>query len=88
MDHFGAGQDWAAEGKLCLISYNHVAEAPGTTAIHKERDVCWHTQIGFQVSTLHKKVPGLSEEMERILRINCWSLEEQVYISKGEKRQR
>ena len=65
---------------------HHVAEAPGTTAVCKGRDVCWQTQTGFQLSALHKNVLGLPEEMKRILRIHCWTLGEQVYISGGEKK--
>ena len=86
VDHFGAGQHWTAEGRACVTSHNHVAEAPGTTAIRKGRDVCWHTQMGFCVSALHENVLGLPGEMKRILRINCWTLGEQVYISRGKKR--
>lgn len=74
-----------SQSRVCLTSCNCAVEAPGTTVVHKGRDMCWHTPMGFQASALHENLLGLLEEMKRILGINCWTLGEQVYISRGKK---
>lgn len=63
-----------------------MAGAPETTVACMGRHMCWHAQVEFQVSALHENLLGLLEEMKRTLRINCWILGEQVYSSRGGKK--
>lgn len=66
-----------------MTRHRHVAEAPGTTAVCKGRGACWRAQVEFQVSALRENLLGVREEMKRTLKINCWTLGEQVYSSRG-----